>query len=73
MTVLVPPADDTRRPISGTAASVRARIRGLPAAIRATEYLAVGGGHRFRAVQRRRTRSASRVVFLVVAAFNVGP
>ena len=45
MTVLVPPADDTRRPISGTAASVRARIRGLPAAIRATEYLAVGGGH----------------------------
>ncbi len=71
MTVLVPPVDHTRRPASGPAASLRARIRDLPSAIRASEYVAVGGGHRFRTVQRRRTRSASRVVFLVVAAFNV--
>ena len=48
-----------------------ARLRRLPDAIRATEYLTIGSGRRFRAVQRRRTRAASRVGFLVVAAANI--
>jgi len=71
MTTLVPSLDDRRRSASNTGTGLRARIRGLPAAIRASEYLVVGGGHRYRGVQRRRTRSASRVSFLVVAAFNL--
>lgn len=33
-----------------------------------SQYLTVGGGRRFRAAQRRRTRTASRAGFLVVAA-----
>jgi diguanylate cyclase (GGDEF)-like protein len=69
MTVLVPPVD-RQRSMAVSAAGLRARIRDLPRAIRATEYLAVGDGHRFRVVQRRRTRAAARVSFLVVAAFN---
>ena len=44
-----------------------ARLRRLPDAIRATDYLTVGGSRRFRAVQRRRTRAASRIGFLAVA------
>ncbi|MEP6469933.1 MAG: GGDEF domain-containing protein [Chloroflexota bacterium] len=69
MTVLLPRAE-TRRAATITA-NVRTRIRDLRSAIRASEYLAVGGGRRFRAVERRRTRSACRVIFLVVAAINV--
>jgi len=40
----------------------------LPSRLRASEYVAVGQGVRFRAVQRRRTRTAARGGFLVVAA-----
>ena len=36
--------------------------------IRASEYVTVGGTRRFRAVQRTRTRAASRVGFLIIAA-----
>jgi diguanylate cyclase (GGDEF)-like protein len=36
--------------------------------IRSSDYLVVGASRRFRAVQRRRTRAASRVGFLVIAA-----
>jgi diguanylate cyclase (GGDEF)-like protein len=45
-----------------------AELRMLPMRLRASEYVAVGQGARFRAVQRRRTRIASRAGFLVVAA-----
>lgn len=48
-----------------------ARLRRLPDAIRATDYLTVGGSGRFRAVQRRRIRVACRVGFLVTAAANI--
>ena len=44
-----------------------ARLRRLPDTLRATDYLTIGTGRRFRAVQRRRTGSASRVGFLAVA------
>jgi predicted signal transduction protein with EAL and GGDEF domain len=39
--------------------------------IRASEYLRVGASTRFRAVQRDRTRAASRVGFLIIAAAAV--
>jgi diguanylate cyclase (GGDEF)-like protein len=71
MTVLVPPADIAARSPRADSRGRLARIRSLPGAIRASEYLTVGGGRRFRAVQRRRTRAASRVSFLVVAGINV--
>ena len=71
MTVLVPPADTTARPAGVYSRRRLAQMRGLPAAVRASEYLSVGGGPRFRALQRRRTRGASRVSFLIAAAINV--
>lgn len=36
--------------------------------VRASEYVTVGASRRFRAVQRQRTRTASRVGFLIIAA-----
>jgi diguanylate cyclase (GGDEF)-like protein len=39
--------------------------------LRASEYVTVGGTRRFRAVQRTRTRAASRVGFLIIAAAAV--
>ena len=39
--------------------------------IRASEYFTVGASRRFRAVQRQRTRTASRVGFLIIAAAAV--
>ena len=68
MTVLAPPADLSAGPASTDAGSRLARVRALPAAVRATEYLTVGHSRRFRAVQRRRTRTAARAGFLVAAA-----
>jgi diguanylate cyclase (GGDEF)-like protein len=44
------------------------RVEAVPARIRASEYISVGESGRFRAVQRRRTRNASRIGFLVIAA-----
>ena len=44
-----------------------ARLRRSPDALRASDYLTIGAGQRFRAVQRRRTGSASRIGFLAVA------
>src|SRR5512140_3227948 len=41
---------------------------GLPAGVRTSEYVIVGGARRFRARQRRRTRQATRVGLLVIAA-----
>ncbi len=43
-------------------------LRTLPSRLLASEYIAVGQGARFRAVQRRRTRTAARAGFLVIAA-----
>jgi diguanylate cyclase (GGDEF)-like protein len=43
-------------------------LRDLVTAVRSSEYLKVGGSRRFRAVQRRRTRFASRIAFLGAAA-----
>jgi diguanylate cyclase (GGDEF)-like protein len=42
-------------------------LRTLVERLRASEYFTVGASRRFRAVQRRRTRTASRVGFLIVA------
>jgi diguanylate cyclase (GGDEF)-like protein len=71
MTVLVPAADAVPGTASIPSGARGARIRRFPAAIRSTQYLSVGGGRRFRAVQRRRTRTAGRIGFLIVAAANV--
>ncbi len=68
MTAVSPTADASARSASTDSSSPLARARGLPAAIRASEYMTVGRSHRFRAVQRRRTRTAARAGFLVVAA-----
>src|SRR5579862_639218 len=52
----------------GRVAAAFTRLQAIPARIRASEYVAVGESPRFRAVQRRRTRTASRIGFLVIAA-----
>ena len=56
---------DSVRP-TRLAAPIRT-VRSLAERARATEYLRVGEGPRFRAVQRRKVRTASRVGFLVIA------
>lgn len=57
--------------LRGRIASAAAELRSIPERLRGSEYLQVGQSRRFRAVQRRRTRSASRAGFLVIAAANV--
>jgi diguanylate cyclase (GGDEF)-like protein len=42
-------------------------LRSLPARLRASEYMTVADSQRYRAVQRRRTATASRVGFLLIA------
>jgi diguanylate cyclase (GGDEF)-like protein len=42
-------------------------LRGLLERVRTSEYVTVGASQRFRAVQRQRTRTASRVGFLIIA------
>jgi diguanylate cyclase (GGDEF)-like protein len=42
-------------------------LRTLPARLQASEYVTVGDGQRYRAAQRRRTATASRVGFLLIA------
>ncbi|MDF2734173.1 MAG: diguanylate cyclase domain [Chloroflexota bacterium] len=64
----VSPADSSARLASTDSASRLARVKALPAAIRDSEYMTVGRSLRFRAVQRRRTLTAARAGFLVVAA-----
>ena len=56
------------RDAAGRLLAAIAELRALPSRLRASEYVAVGQGARFRAVQRRRTRTAARAGFLVVAA-----
>lgn len=68
MTAVSPTADASARSASTDPASRLARVRELPSAISASEYMTVGHSRRFRAVQRRRTRTAARAGFLVVAA-----
>jgi diguanylate cyclase (GGDEF)-like protein len=53
---------------TGRAGRLVASARALPARIRATDYVTVGADRGFRAVQRRRTRSAASVGFLVIGA-----
>jgi diguanylate cyclase (GGDEF)-like protein len=67
MTALDQPVGVTDGSVAGLAAD-RKPVRDLLARIRASEYVTVGAGRRFRAIQRRRTRTASRAGFLVVAA-----
>ena len=71
MTTFVPPLDERGRRASIAGTSPRIRLRDLPAAIRASEYLVVGGGQRYRRVQRRRIMAACRVSLLVAAAFTL--
>ncbi len=68
MTAVDRSVDRRDRAILGRLLAALAELRTVPARLRATDYLAVGGSRRFRAVQRRRTRIASRAGFLVVAA-----
>jgi diguanylate cyclase (GGDEF)-like protein len=56
--------------LRGRIASAAARLRSIPERLRDSEYLQIGQSRRFRAVQRRRTRSASRAGFLVIAVAN---
>ena len=53
--------------LSARIAQVVSTLQSLPERIRATEYERIGGSRRFRAIQRRRTRAASRIGFLVIA------
>jgi diguanylate cyclase (GGDEF)-like protein len=46
-------------------------LRALLARIWTSEYVTIGASTRFRAVQRTRTRSASRIGFLVIAAASI--
>jgi diguanylate cyclase (GGDEF)-like protein len=48
-------------------AAIVASLRFMTTRIRSNDYFVIGTGRRFRAVQRRRTRAASRVGFLVIA------
>lgn len=54
--------------LAAVSARPRTRLGRTLDRLAATEYLTVGRGRRYRAVQRRRTRTAARVGFLVVAA-----
>jgi diguanylate cyclase (GGDEF)-like protein len=56
------------RDAAGRLLAALAELRMLPSRLQSSEYVSVGRGARFRAVQRRRTRTAARAGFLVVAA-----
>ena len=68
MTAFDRPVETRGRDVGERLLAALAELRSLPARLRASEYIAVGQGARFRAVQRRRTRAASRAGVLVVAA-----
>jgi diguanylate cyclase (GGDEF)-like protein len=68
MTALERPVDAPDRVVGAAIGARGDRFREALARARSSQYLTVGGGRRFRSVQRRRTRTASRVGFLVVAA-----
>jgi diguanylate cyclase (GGDEF)-like protein len=68
MTAFDHPVEVRGRTVLGRFFAALADLRSVPARLRASEYVAVGGGARFRATQRRRTRIAARAGFLVVAA-----
>lgn len=68
MTAFDRPVETRGRDASGRLLAALTELRSLPSRLRASEYVIVGQGARFRAVQRRRTRVASRAGFLVVAA-----
>ena len=68
--MISPPSAVEGRPAETVAARfavLRARVRALPERIRASDYVRIGASPRFRAIQRRRTRVASRYGFLVIA------
>ncbi len=60
--------DVPARPIAALHGPAIARLRDRMAALRSSELAVVGREPRFRAVERRRTRAAARVGFLVIAA-----
>lgn len=53
--------------VAGRLAVLRSSVRAMPGRIRRSEYVRLGANRRFRAIQRRRTRVASRYGFLVIA------
>ncbi len=56
------------RGVPGRVHAVLAELRAFRDRVLGTEYLSVGQGRRFRAIQRRRTRAASRAGSLVIVA-----
>ena len=46
-------------------------LRAVIERIRSSDYVSIGASRRFRAIQRGRTRSASRVGFLIIAAASI--
>lgn len=64
----IPDLGEAARPSVGLAMRLVSSIGELIAKARESDYHRVGGGRRFRANQRRRTRVATRVGLLVVAA-----
>lgn len=67
MTALARPTGSAEPTVTLDATPLRPGLAGYIDAVKTNEYLTVGGSPRFRAIQRRRTRTASRVGFLVVA------
>jgi diguanylate cyclase (GGDEF)-like protein len=67
MTASDHPVEMRSRGASARLVAALAALRTLPGTFRASEYVTVGQSPRFRAVQRRRTRTAARAGFLVVA------
>ena len=68
MTTVDRPVETRGRAAFGRLFAALAELRALPARLRSSRYVAVGQSSRFRAVQRRRTRTAARAGFLVIAA-----
>ena len=56
------------RGVPGRVLAVLAELRAFRERVLGTEYLSVGQGRRFRAIQRRRTRTASRAGSVVIVA-----
>ncbi len=68
MTTFDHSVDGRGRSVPGRLNAALAEIRSLTARLRASEYVTVGSSPWYRAAQRRRTRTAARAGFLVIAA-----
>ena len=56
----------TGRSLTGAFGALRQAAQGLDRRVRASEYITVGASARFKAAQRSRTRTASRLGFLII-------